>query len=211
MSRSVFDGSYQVSPFIESLGTVGDMGGPSAGATGYRTQSPVKSAFEQAKKEGYEAGYTEGVLQGRAEVEAAHALALSEFRDRLRDFVAKTEGAIDNWYAKSEEALSTLAIDIARKAICCELAASRESVLDITKEALAEIRNGTEVRIRVNPSDVGVLESRRQELLEAISGVRNLEIVSDRSIGAGCEIDTPSGTIDATVVTYLNRLTLEAA
>lgn len=88
---------------------------------------------------------------------------------------------------------------------------SRESIVEITKQALQEVRHGTEVRVRVSPIDSSVLESRKAEILEAVSNIRQLIIVPDLKIVSGCEVDTDGGVIDARVESYLARLEEEAA
>ena len=147
----------------------------------------------------------------KQEFEEAHGLELQSFRDALTQFVARVENAIDDWYLRSEDRLSDLAIKIAREAICEELKLSRDSVVSITRQALQEVRHGTELRIKVNPLDVSILESRRTELLTALSGIRKLEVAPDLKMTAGCEIETDGGLVDASVDTYLLRLELEAA
>jgi len=208
----VFGSTHRVSEFKDSIGTVSaTLEHTQRVGAAPKMQAGIKAAYDQAVEDGFKLGHAEGFREGAREFEARHHEALQEFRAALTDFVDRAQTGVDEWYVKAEASLTTLAVEIARRALCSELQGSRESVLLIAQQALAEVRHGTEVRVRVNPLDVSILESRRQEILSAVSGVRNLEIVPDLAVASGCEIDTDGGIVDATIETYLTRLEKEAA
>ncbi len=220
MSKQILRGDVVTSGFEETLGTVA-----SEAIASHRRSASAKvqaglttiydKAMAEGHAEGFEAGRAEGAALGLAEAKAAfeeeHAGAIQEFRAALEGVVARVEGAIEEWYKKTEESISDLAIEVARRALCREMETSRECVLDITRAALTEVRHGTEVRIRVNPFDVGLVDARRDEILAAVSGIRKLEVVGDAKILSGCEIETDGGVIDARIENYMARLAQEAA
>lgn len=220
MSKNIVFGGQGTSGFTGMLSTVGDSVIAAQRKTGSaKLQAGMQALYEKAKADGYEAGIIEGREQGRQEglqkaqqeFQEAHRSEIQKFHLALEAFVDRARSSVDAWYSDAEESLTTLAIEIARRALCQELEQSRDSVLAITKQALEEIRHGTDVRIRVNPVDASILESHREEILASACDVRGLEVVPDLHIASGCEIETDAGVIDARIQSYLARIALEAA
>jgi flagellar biosynthesis/type III secretory pathway protein FliH len=220
LSKNVVRDGARTTGFTETLNLVDESLLKSKHSPGSaRIQSGLHAMFEKARLEGFEAGKesgfelgsAEGRMQGKEEFERAHCEALDQFRMALEDFVSRAETAINDWYVKTEDTLTTLAIEIARRAMCQELEASRDSVLEIARNALAVVRHGTDVRVRVNPMDAAALNARKEQILTHVSGIRNLEVVADLNVPSGCEIETDGGVVDARIESYLARLAKEAA
>jgi flagellar assembly protein FliH len=180
-----------------------------------RVVSELEALQQQATEAGYAEGFEQGRLAGmeagRAEYDERYAALLAQFSQQLSEKVASTEAAVQAWYAEAEERLADLAIEIARRALAAELQASRESVIAIAKEAMAEVTEGTHVRLRINPADTPLLESRKAEILAALANIRDLEIVHDTHVAHGCQVETDGGMIDARIETFLARIVQEAA
>ena len=220
MSKNVVRDCVRDTGFTETLNKVDESLLKSKQSPGSaRIQSGLQAMYEKSRQEGFaagkedglELGLAEGHLIGKREFEDAHSAALDEFRAALETFVERAESAVAAWYADTEEALTNLAIEIARRAISKELDVTRECVLDITRAALLEVRHGTDVRVRVNPFDAGILNARKDQILSAVSGIRNLEVVADLNVLSGCEIETDGGVVDARIESYLARIAKEAA
>lgn len=220
MSKNIVFGGEGSRGFTHSLGNIADGAVVSNRKSGTaKVQAGMQAMFENAKVEGFEAGVIEGREVGRQEglelarfeFEQAHHAEIQKFHLALEAFVDRAQASIDDWYCQAEEGLTSLAIEIARRALCEELQTSRDSVLSITRQALEEVRHGTDVRVRVNPMDASILESRRADILSSISDIRGLEVVPDLHVAAGCQIETDGGVIDARVHSYLARLAQEAA
>jgi flagellar assembly protein FliH len=87
------------------------------------------------------------------------------------------------------------------------------------RNALRRVVDTGKVRVRVNAEDLETVRASREELATLIDGIENLEIISDRRVGAGgAVVETEGGTIDARIetqlseiATLLNELTDEAA
>lgn len=180
-----------------------------------------RQAFEEGRAEGVQAGFQEGyqtgAVQGRAEAEEQVRMAseeilqreeqaVTDFVNALQAFADSAHDAIREWRAAEVEAHALLGIEIARRAVGKELEASKESLIELTKQALAELHQGLEFRILVNPSDTEVLSRRRQEIMEALSHVRGIDVVADTTIESGCMIESHTGTIDARIDAYLARI-----
>ncbi|MCW5936218.1 MAG: hypothetical protein KIT11_02790 [Fimbriimonadaceae bacterium] len=170
-----------------------------------------KEGFQIGKELGYQEGLEVGAGQGKEEFEQTHRQLLDDFKTGLEELVRQIERSLEEYYLRAEERLATLAIQIANRAICQELSLSRDAILKITQEAIAEVRHGEEVVVRVNPLDVGLLHAHRDDILKAVSSVRKVEVVGDSSIRSGCEVVSKGGVVDARIDTYLARLEQEAA
>lgn len=188
----------------------------------YRELEKVrKEASDQGHAEGYARGFEEGVRAGRNEgIERGLQEALAKqqividqqkaevdrFAAAMADFVHRAEGAIEDWQRAAEQKLSTIAIEIARRALRKEMETSRDAVVEIAKQAIGETTNSDNFRIRVNPFDVSILESHKAELTASLSNIRHLEVVADEKIEGGCIIEADEGIIDGRIEGYIDRL-----
>lgn len=172
-----------------------------------------RDGLQQGRQDGLAIGIQEGRADGfaafREETEeelAKQRSATEAFAQKLEAFADSAFQAVREWKAEAEEAHAMIAIEIAERAVRQELSLSRESVVALAKEALAELHQGLEFRVLVNPSDVGEIEGRQKDILEALTHVRGIEVVADGSIKAGCMVESHSGAIDARIETYLQRI-----
>lgn len=188
-------------------------------AAGY--QEGLLRGLNEGRELGTGEGYREGFAQGEAEAKASHEEQLGkmreehaadmrsledQFREGMTKFIDDAYEALRAWQEETIEAHALFGLEVARRAVAHELHLSRQSALALAKEALAELHQGTEFRILVNPTDVSFLEGHRQELLESFAHVRGLEVIPDRTIDGGVIIESHSGTIDARVEAYLQRM-----
>lgn len=100
-----------------------------------------------------------------------------------------------------------LTVQITRKVIHRELQLDREVIKEIVTSTLKSIEGEREVKIRLNPEDLELLENQKQELLSTNGGIREIDFVPDRSIElGGCIVETDFGGIDATVTSQLEEI-----
>lgn len=169
-------------------------------ALGYR------DGFDQAEQKGRLSGHDAGYQDGRAQFEDDHAGVLSEFEASLKVLLDQFQLASEVWFRAAEERYAELAIEVTKRAIASELELQPTAVMNIAKSVLADARSGTEIRIRVNPKDVNVLEAHKEELMATLAGIKGLEVTADRSVDAGVIIETADGIVDARVETFVERL-----
>lgn len=148
-------------------------------------QQRMKLAFEDARKQGFDAG----IEQGRKEME-------QETR-RLRQLAESLGGALDSLDFRLADEVLSLALDVARQVVAGELAARPERILDVVKLALRQMAETTrEARLLLNPEDAQLVRPILNELLDK----SRLRIVEDmRIVRGGCLIETPQGDLDATL------------
>ena len=189
------------------------------------TRQEIEEAKEIASQEGFAQGEREGRFHGETTGRAqgieigkreahealaqAHADTLHDFTEALEGLLDQIQSAMDHWTASAENQVCDLAMSAVHRILSAELELNRDSAIQITREALAEVTHSRKARIRVNPFDSHVLEAHRNELIAAAASVERIEIVTDPSILGGCIIETDGGTIDASLGTRLELLETE--
>lgn len=154
---------------------------------------------QEARSVGFEQGLREGWEAGRAEAEAMVVEA--------RSTVERTRRETGELLKEAEPELLRFAMAVARKVVRQELSRSPEAVVEIVAEALGRVHGEEEVKVRVNPRDVRLLEDSRDRLAAHCRRSRRWALVEDDSIQqGGCVVETSSGNIDARVDRQLSRI-----
>jgi flagellar assembly protein FliH len=165
---------------------------PSAESLEARAEAAVRDEAEVAREE----GYTAGLAEGRAEVEApkaalaAAAAALAAEREAV---AVATEGAA-----------AELALQLAEKVIGAALEVRPELVVEVARGALRRLAEPIESVLLVNPDDLAAVS----EALEELSGELGapLKARAERRVSAGgCVVRSQAGEIDARVGDQLER------
>lgn len=223
MSKHILRGGVTTSAFVDQIDKLppiakDDLIRRVSGRARTELAELREEAREQGKSEGYmvgfgdgqQAGYRDGYAKGRVEAREEHSAQLAqEFeatRSALERIVREAEVSVKQWAETAEAELTDSVTDIAREALAEELSLSRDSILAIVRRALNEVIGGTEVQLHVNPMDMGLVEARLNDLLQATGSVQGLVVRPNRSIEAGCRLETQAGIIDATVEGYLERI-----
>ncbi len=199
-------------PSFEELASAAKLHGHRTGLDEGRAAG-IKQGFDEGFAQGNHEGREAGLAEIRAEMEAerqAHKEAMRSeaeaFSERIKEFVEASYEELRKFKEEANASHTDFALEVARRAIQCELKQSPEIVLAIAQSALKELHQGTEFRVLVSPLDLDFLDANRQTILENLTHVRGLEIVPDRTIQAGCMIESESGTIDARIESYLRRM-----
>jgi flagellar assembly protein FliH len=186
---------------------------------GHRTAAGIEELKEAAKTEGFalgkDLGYAEGLEQGNVEgfaagqaegyqtayTEAANAkqAELDSLKDQFQSLIARVEDSMDAWYRGAEPEMAQLSVLIASRILARELRITPDSILAMTREAVSEVTHAKSARIRVNPFDLPVLEEHKSAIMAASASLRELEIIEDPDILAGCVIESDGGVIESLV------------
>ena len=169
-----------------------------------RRQEAAELGFKQGHAEGFRKGTVEGYDLGREQgLKEAYETVIGEQREVIEQFNAALQTVVDQanakiaaWFEEREIAMSEVALEAVRRLLSSELATSRQSALAMTQDALAEITHANHIRIRVNPFDVPILEQHRSLLLSSIATLRDIELVPDGTITAGCVVESEGGVVD---------------
>lgn len=154
------------------------------------TADDIERIHEEARKEGYDAGYEEGTARGRMEAMNLHSLV-----QELDDSLTRLDQEV------ADEILS-LSIEVARQMVRHHFAAHPESVAELIREALLQMPQA-HAMVHLNPDDLALA---REYLGEQLTHAGH-RLVEDASISrGGVRIDAGGSQIDATVQTRWRRI-----
>ena len=168
------------------------------------------AGYLAGQKAGAQRGIAEGRMQGREEarqeVLAAEQASLAAFRGALSEVTERVGPAVEAWKADVEARATELAMDAVRALLAAELATQRPDAMGIVREALGHAEGAVRATIRLSPFDRAALAERKDEILQACAGLRDVELVDDRSVEGGCVVETEQGLVDATLATRMSLL-----
>jgi len=147
-------------------------------------------------------GRTAGEEQAREQWSAVLAdlkASLEALRDRAAEEYARA-------LAEVEPEVVSLALAIARRVLEAELHYAEDALPNMVAQSLARLRETRELRIRVSPGDLGRAESIRRQLLAVLEGVDGIEVIPDPRVDGGAVVETPMGTIDASLAGQLREI-----
>lgn len=148
--------------------------------------STAISAFEYEQRRGYAEG-TNAALQEQAENMAVLITQTVEYFGRI------------------EKKISDLVLSAVKK-IIGEIS-DEEKFINIVRSSLSLIRSQTALEIRVNPSNVSLVESNLSELRKKFPSLSHIKITEDESIKIDtCIIDSEIGRIESSISGQLHAL-----
>jgi flagellar assembly protein FliH len=165
-------------------------------ASSARCAEPRPRSLEEAEAQAYIRGFNRGEKAG---FEAA-AKTVETLQRALGEGLADLEHARRRIRQQSEREVVELALAIARKVVCREIATSRQCVAAVAREALKKADQQENITVKMNPTDIRFLEKLRGEgerLFETADSVRLEE--DDTIESGGCVIETDCGQIDARI------------
>lgn len=149
-----------------------------------------REAIEETEKLRDEA-YREGMEKALTEFEQ-NLLEAAEIRERV--------------WRETEKDLLRLAVRLAEKIIGRELKTDKKAITDIVAAALQNARQQEKLTVRVNPSDLSLIEEEREKFLPS-GRAQFIDFVADPRVSSGgCLIESEVGTIDARLETQLRVL-----
>ena len=154
-------------------------------------------------------------IAGRAAAEAAAQQALDEKIGRqmetifpvLEQLIAELGDAKADWLRHWEESAVTVAAEIAQRVIRRELERRPEIALDWVSEALRLAAGGSDITLRLNPTDHENLGSHVARIAQSLCHLAPTDIVADPTVTpGGCIVDTRFGQIDQQIESQLARI-----
>ncbi len=151
------------------------------------TAEEVEAIHQQARDEGYQAGYAEGHQAG------------AEESQRLHDLLQSVSAELAQLQQRLAQDVLTLSLDLAAHMVRQAIKVHPELVLNVVREALETMGHATQpFKILLNPADADLVRATLAEELPHASYV----ILEDAEVGAGgCRIESTQGDIDATLQT----------
>ena len=146
----------------------------------------------ETKETNYKLGYNEGYNKAKTELEDK----IKEHLSKLIESVHKIEEVYKDYQSKAEnieKELVGVAVDIAEEVIAKELSKhSKEIALSLTKELLNDIKEATQVEIKLNPLDYDYVKENLN--------LEKVKVTPDNAINlGGVVILSDAGNIEAEI------------
>lgn len=158
------------------------------------------TADPQARREGYEAGYREGLAAAKADVARATTAQMA----RLSDIISTLGRNLAQVEMQVSDEVLDFGITLARRIIGQSLVARPELVIDVVREGLQMLGQArAPARLLLHPDDARLV---RQHLGD--QGVLNgWTVAEDPGITpGGCRLESAGGELDATLETRWARM-----
>ncbi|WP_342456713.1 flagellar assembly protein FliH [Bacillus methanolicus] len=155
--------------------------------------------IEQAKHEGFQAGYKEGRQKGFQEYKESIELAREVIDSAKNDYRLTLES--------SDKAILELALKVSEKILGKIIDRNEEEFLHLVKRALKEAREYREIQLHVHPIHYGFLLAQKEELLSIFPRETNFYIYPDEDLSkTSCIIESANGRIDASIDSQLEQV-----
>jgi flagellar assembly protein FliH len=164
--------------------------------------------IRQTVEQEFQAKYATGI--GKAREEAMSELKRgSELLDEYGRVLMAEKKEVSS---RAEQSAVELAFALAKKIIGHELETRPERVADVARNALEQVLDCNEIRLRVNPEDLSYLRKVETDLENLLGKRGQLDISADGSVErGGCVVETERGMLDARISSQLETLKLGIA
>ena len=141
--------------------------------------------------------YAEGFAQGEGDAQALAAQQTAPLVAALENVIAELTATRQKLQRQIESEVVDLALHVSRKIVGQTLATTPELVAGIVRAALKNVEDPEKITIRLNPADIGHIQSTPgRKILEG--SAERFQFEEDESIEAGgCLVQTEYGEIDA--------------
>lgn len=171
-------------------------------------EAEIEELKKQAHAEGYQAGFAQGMADGRREAKALREQMAVAQEKEVTAFLKDAVKLRDQLLEDSKQDLKELALAIAEKVIHVSLRSSGDILIRMIESATAKRRRCEWVQVYIADCDAKASANTIPELTDALSRlsdrVRVIPMTGDES--GTCIIEMPDEIIDASVSTQLDNL-----
>ncbi len=163
-------------------------------------EQDARAAYENAKKQGMQDGYQEGLQKANAEAEAVRREYAQKEQELLRQYNEKLE--------EMEPHLMQQLTAVYEHVFDVELSQYRNILQHLITNTLRSVEMSDHYLIHVSEQDYSYVSMQKAQIIED-GCVKNatLEIVEDRTLGKNeCLIETEDGIFDCSLSTQLTEL-----
>ena len=167
----------------------------------------VDEREEQAYRKGFAEGKAQGLNDGESTGLELGIQKIKPLISSIKEALIQLNAIRDETYLQLEKEVVELALAIAQKVICREIATDKETVVCIAKEALAKVDDPGKIIIKMNPSDLQFINETKYQLSNLTADVNNVTFEAEENIqSGGCIIETELGEIDARIEKQLQAV-----
>ncbi len=156
----------------------------------------LKEVQEQAYKQAYSLGLTEGTADAFEEKKAEFSAKLTSLDQAL----VSIEHMKENMFKQAETALVKVAYMVASRIALREISSGQEFLPQILSELVMELQTSDSITIKLNPIDFQFIEDLRKKNVKEVERLERVKLLPQDEIKVGgCFIETNYGEIDASV------------
>lgn len=154
-------------------------------------QAEAEKVRKEARDEGLRIGKEEGVRAAQTQV--AEQLQAQQTR-----FMALTDTLVEA-LERDRKATEDAALELTMAALARILGGSPDAagVAAVIRNASAQLRNASHVRIRLAPADIELLKAANIDVTSLAPRAADVQWVADPGIEGGCVLQTATGNLDA--------------
>jgi flagellar assembly protein FliH len=170
-------------------------------------QDRIKETFAKklrlAEEAAHDMGLSEGIKKGR-ELQKSEALQTIQ---TLTGIISEISEMKRNILENAEEQIIQLSLAIAEKVLHLEVTTNRKVIQNVLKEAIKNIVDRENMKIRVHPQDFQYMMEIKSDFLQNFDGIKNIVFEKDDSIQrGGATIETLFGEVDARLDQQFNEV-----
>ena len=159
----------------------------------------VEEIAEDAFQRGFAAGQRAGLETGTKKADPVIT--------SLYQALVQLQNIRKEIHQEIEKEVVQLALAIARKVVCHEVKTTQETVVWVVREALRQVENPGQIKIKLNPQDLQFINNTQSQLCQFLQHVDHIRFESADSIqSGGCLIETDRGDIDARIEKQLQAI-----
>ena len=166
---------------------------------GYRMRKEEHiSITSSEQKEMEDRAYQKGFIEGEKAGSESRARQIESGLEGLQQALVQVQNLRQEMLHAIEREVVELALAIARKVVCCEVATNKEVVLGVAKEALGRVKVPGHITVKLNPSDLEVINATKSHLTQLKNQIGQVSFEPEETVACGgCVIETTMGKIDA--------------
>jgi len=151
--------------------------------------------YQESEQQGYDKGFQEGSKDAQRIIEQLHNI-LNSIIDRRATLVEEIEPQVVQ-----------LVLMIVRKIVKAMSEEQRTVVVNNVIYALRKLKRKSEVVLRVNFENLGIVNQHMEKIIQLIGKVEKVTVVEDTSVDpGGCIVETDFGRVDARIATQLDEI-----
>jgi len=161
-----------------------------------KAKSQVQDIKSKAHKEGFDAGFLEGLE--KAEIAAREDF--NPFLDSLKNSIEQLSVFRTKMYGKAEREMIELVLALSKRIIHFELSTNANSVQSMIQLGVQSVLDREYLNIKIHPEDKGYAESFRPELHHMFQDIKNISLIAHPGVKrGGCIVESNFGTIDSQI------------
>lgn len=176
------------------------------------TKHEAEELLKQVRKEGYDAGYedgkVDGINDGKAKIEKDLKDVVRQANDKAQKTIRDAKEQTSEYFIRAEDDIVKVVMMAIDKIIPQHFLDVPQVILPVVREAIRHVRDQREIKVHVEPDSYDLVLMARSEFQSMLtSGTAIIEIISDEALKPGdCVIETPNGGVDARLSTQLDLM-----